>query len=112
MIGKDASGKRPVPFAEALDILKKRKGDEELGYEQKLAYEHITKFATISPEAAKKARAALEELGVSEHAAVKITDIMPIDIAQLKHILVKEKKQFEEDEIKKMMEIVDSHRGK
>jgi DNA-directed RNA polymerase subunit F len=112
MIGKGASGKRPVPFTEALDILEKRQGDEELGYEQKLAYDHIKKFVAIGPEAAKKARAALMEIGVSEHTAVKITDIMPIDLAQLKHILVREKKSFEEGDIKSMMEIVDGNRGK
>lgn len=112
MIGKEASEKRPVPFTEALKILEERKEDEELGYEQKLAYEHITKFKSIGPEAAKKAMAELAKLGLSEHTAVKIVDIMPIDIAQLKHILVKEKKSFEEEDIKKMMEVVDSHRGK
>jgi len=101
-----------VPFTEALKILEERKEDEELGYEQKLAYEHIAKFKAIGPEAAKKAMAELLKLGVSERAAVKMVDIMPIDILQLKHILVKEKKSFEEDDIKKMMEVVDSHRGK
>jgi DNA-directed RNA polymerase subunit F len=112
MIGKEASEKRPMPFTEALKILEKRKGEEEFGYEQKLAYEHIVKFKAVGPEAAKKAMAELAELGVSERAAVKIIDIMPIDIAQLKYILVKEKKSFEEDDIKRIMEVVDSHRGK
>jgi DNA-directed RNA polymerase subunit F len=112
MIGKGASGKRPVPFAEALEILEERQKDEELGYEQKLAYDHIKKFVAVGPAAAKKARAALMELGVSEHTAVKITDIMPVDVAQLKHILVKEKKSFEDEDIKAMMEIVEANRGK
>ena len=101
-----------MPFTDALDILEERQKDEELGYEQKLAYDHIKKFSAIGSEAAKKARTALMAIGVSEHTAVKMTDIMPIDIAQLKHILVREKKSFEEADIKAMMEIIDANRGK
>jgi DNA-directed RNA polymerase subunit F len=115
MIGKseaDAAGKRPVTSAEALEILEDRKKADKLGYEQELAHDHIKKFGGISAEAAKKMKKVLVELGVSDTTAIKISDIMPIDIAQLKHILVLEKKNFDEDDIKKMMEVVESYKGK
>ncbi|VVB77182.1 Uncharacterised protein [uncultured archaeon] len=112
MIGKNGAGKKPVSAAEALVILEKRKEAGELGYEQQMAYDHITKFSGIGLESAKKARKELEALGVNEATAIKISDVMPIDLAQLKHILVREKKNFEEEDVRKMMEVVDSHRGK
>ncbi len=112
MIGKSETGKRPVDVAEALEILEERKKADKLGYEQELAYDHITKFPGAGPAAAKKMRKALEELGASEVSAIKISDIMPIDMAQLKHILAPEKKNFDEDDIRKMMDEVDAHRGK
>lgn len=112
MIGKDETGKRPVALAEALDILEERKKADKLGYEQELAYDHIKKFSTVGVDGVKKMKKALEEFGLGEATAIKISDIMPIDLAQLKHILVSEKKNFEEEDIRKMMEIVDGHRGK
>lgn len=112
MIGKSQSDRKPVSSAEAMEILEGRKEDGELGYEQKLAYEHIKKFASVSAEEARKMVKELMEYGPGEATAIKIVDVMPIDALQLKHILVKEKKTFEEDEINKMMEIVKSHRGK
>ena len=113
MIGKGETGKRPVALAEALEILENRKKSDKLGYEQELAHDHIKKFSSIGADSARKMKKALEELGVGEATAIKISDIMPIDIAQLKHILVLEKKKdFDEEDIAKMMAVVESYRGK
>jgi DNA-directed RNA polymerase subunit F len=112
MIGKNQSEKKPVPSAEAMEILEERKKGSDLGYEQKLAYEHIKKFSTVGAGEAAKMVKELMQYGVSEATAIKIVDIMPIEVLQLKHILTREKKTFEEDEISKMMEVVKSHRGK
>ena len=112
MIGKSETGKRPVALAEALEILEKRKDDDKLGYEQELAHDHIKKFIGVGAADAKKMKKELVDLGVTEVTAIKISDIMPIDVAQLKHILVQEKKNFDEEEVRKMMEVVESHKGK
>jgi DNA-directed RNA polymerase subunit F len=112
MIGKNQSDRKAVPAAEAVEILEGRKKDSDFGYEQKLAYEHIKKFSTIGAGEAAKMVKELMAYEVSESTAIKIVDIMPIEALQLKHILAREKKTFEEDEIAKMMEIVKSHRGK
>ena len=112
MIGKNQSDKKPVTAAAAMEILEERKKDSDLGYEQKLAYEQIKKFSALSAEEAAKMVKELMAYEVSESTAIKIIDIMPIEALQLKHILAREKKTFEEDEVGKMMEIVKSHRGK
>ena len=97
MIGKSQEGKKPVSSAEAMEILEDRKSQGELGYEQKLAYDHIKKFTTMKVEEVRKIVKELEQYGVTESTAIKIVDIMPIDVIQLKHILTREKKNFEED---------------
>jgi DNA-directed RNA polymerase subunit F len=112
MIGKHQSERRPVTTAEALEVLEGRKEEGELGYEQKLAYDHIKKFTSIGKEDAKKMIKELMQYGVDESTAIKIVDVMPIEAVQLKHILAREKKTFEEDEVGKMMEVVKDHRGK
>lgn len=112
MIGKNQSEKKPVSSAEAMEILEGRKKESDLGYEQKLAYEHIKKFSSIGADEAAKMAKELMQYGVGEATAIKIIDIMPIEVLQLKHILAREKKTFEEDEVSKMMEVVKSHRGK
>lgn len=109
MIGKSQEGKKPVTSAEALEILEERKKDGELGYEQKLAYEHMGKFSKLGTGEARKMIKELMEYGADEAVAIKICDIMPLDATQLKQILVKSKKSFEEDEIGKMMEVVQAH---
>jgi len=112
MIGKDQAGKRPVTSAEAAEVLERRKEEGELGYEQKLAYEHIRKFSSVKAEETRKIAKELQQYGIGEVTAAMITDVMPIEVTQLKHILAREKKNFEEDEISKMMAVVQSHRGK
>lgn len=112
MIGKNTGAKTPVTLAETLEILEERSKDGELGYEQKLAHDHVKKFALVSKEEAKKLRQELQEFGLSPAVAVKIIDIMPIDKMQLKQILAKERKTFEDDEVVKIFEIVEKKRGK
>ncbi len=112
MIGKHQSERSPLTSAEAMEVLEGRKKDGELGYEQKLAYDHIKKYSPLGAPDARKLLAEVMEYGVSRPVAVKIVDIMPMSITQLKHILAKEKKTFEEDEVNKIQEKVQSYRGK
>ena len=115
MIGKGIEGKRLVSSAEVYEILEDRKKDSDLGYEQKLTYEYldnVKKVIKLSAEHAKKMKKELEEIGLSEKVAIKIADIVPLNMDQLKQILVLEKKAVEEDVAKKALEIVEKFRGK
>jgi DNA-directed RNA polymerase subunit F len=112
MIGKGTSEKRLVSIPEALEILEGRKKEGELGYEQELAYEYAKKLSKIDVKDSVKMRKDLEELGFTEKAAIKIVDIMPLDIMQLKQTLIIERKTFADDLLEKAMEIVEKHRGK
>ena len=106
MIGKDSKHNGNASLSEVLEILEKRKKERELTYEQQIALEHATKFVEgKGPET--KTRKALEELGtLSQQTIVAILNIMPKGETLLKQILAGEKKAFTEEEVKKVLSIV------
>ncbi len=112
MIGKGTSEKRLISIPEALNILEERKKDGELGYEQELAYEYAKKLSKMDVKDSIKMKMELEDLGFTEKAAIKMIDIMPLDVMQLKQTLIIEKKTFADDILEKAMEIIEKHRGK
>ncbi len=112
MIGKQELSKKPTTLSVALEVLEGRKEEGELGYEQKLAYDHAKKFSKIDSAAAAKMVKELEELGISEKVSIMIVDVMPIDLTQLKHILLNEKNAVEEETAVKILALVEKHRSK
>jgi DNA-directed RNA polymerase subunit F len=110
MIGKESSDSKPVSIAKVLEVLEHRKKGGELGYEQQLVYDYAKKFSKLSEAESKKMYKELEELGLRDKTAYKIIEILPVDIAQLKLILVMERRALEEQEIANIMKVVDSYR--
>ncbi|ASJ16774.1 DNA-directed RNA polymerase subunit F [Thermococcus chitonophagus] len=120
MIGRKKLGQRYITIAEAKEILLKRHEEglkagieEPLYYEARLALEHAEKFAKLPAE---KARDAVEELmntfeWMNDWLAAKIVDIMPEDTFDLRVIFAKEEYQPTQDEMKKIIEILDKYRG-
>jgi DNA-directed RNA polymerase subunit F len=110
MIGKRAVSERPVPLGEVLEILEKEKKGE-LDYVQRLAYDYAQKFATLDAEKAKKLREEL--LGIErlrEHQIVTIADLMPETKQDLEVIFQKERVKLEEEDFKKILEILGKYR--
>ena len=112
MIGKQSGEKKTVTMSEAAEVLEERKKDGELGYEQKLAFEHLKKFSKLGHADAKKLRAEIIDLGISEATATKVVDIIPVDLTQLKQVLIFEKKQLDEELVNSVMKAVEGRRGK
>ncbi|MEM0124614.1 MAG: hypothetical protein QXF41_03690 [Candidatus Micrarchaeaceae archaeon] len=107
MIGKERSEASVATVYDAFEILeKKKKEGGELGYEQQLAYDHIAKIKKMSKEKAEKLAEELEEIGLSRKAIAKIIEIMPLNELQLRQVLIIERKQFADDEIKKMLDAI------
>ena len=98
---------KPVPMAEAKEILEKREKGSELGYEQKLAAEHLKKFTKLKPAEARKF---IEELNgilkMSPETLATITNILPQNTDELRLIFAREKFSLKEDEINKVLETV------
>lgn len=110
---KDVSiiSKEPVPISEVHTAISKRK-DEERNYEQKLVWEHVSKFKKIG---VREARKLLEELKALELRRLKdeyiiqIIDILPKNEKELKSIFATSKFNLHEDEYKKIIDIVKNY---
>jgi DNA-directed RNA polymerase subunit F len=99
---------KPIPLAEVKNILKKVSKDrKEMLYEQKVAFEHATKFGKLS---IKKTEDMIKELmqikDITEMHAIKIADILPRTDDDVKTIFAKERITISGNEIKKILEIV------
>ncbi len=110
MIGKENGNARPISIAEVLEVLEQRKKGGELGYEQELVYDYAKKFSKLSASEAAKMVKELDNLGLREKTIFKVIEVMPVDVSQLKLVLVLERRAFEEQEIAKVMAVVDSYR--
>lgn len=112
MIGKEQKSSRELPLPNVLEMLEERKKGGELGYEQQLAYNHAKKFAAISAKSAEKMEEELMALEISRKLSVKIIDIMPVNMDQLKQIVIIEKKPLSEETLKGIIAVVEKYKGK
>ena len=98
---------KPIAMAEAKDILVKREKAKELGYEQKLALEHLKKFTKLKPDEAKKFLGELAAIvRMSAETSVQIANLLPKSPDELRLIFAREKFSLKEDEINKILELV------
>ena len=112
MAEKDEKVGKIVSLAEALEILEEREKDGEFGYEQTLALDYAKKFSKINTKGADSLRKKLEEIGISHKIAVSITNIMPLDVIQVKQILANEKKEMDPAVADKAFSLVEENRSK
>ncbi|MFO7677049.1 MAG: RNA polymerase Rpb4 family protein [Thermoplasmatota archaeon] len=97
-----------VSNAEIKNLLKKiEKERGELIYEQRIALDHAQAFSKLS---VKQTKELIDELlkieSVEEFHAYKIADLLPKDEEGVKAIFAKERTNPGENEIKKILEIV------
>ncbi len=103
--------KEPVSIPEVHTILKNRK-DDERNYEQKLVWEHVSKYKKIN---ARDARKLVEELRaldlrrLKEEYIIQIVDIAPKNLKELKSIFSDSKSNFHDDELKQVLEAVSKY---
>ena len=97
----------PVTMAEAKAIMVKHDKERELGYEQKIALEHLNKFTKLKPADAKKFMEDLNNiLRMSPETAVQIANIMPNTADELRVIFARESFSLKEEEVNKILELV------
>ncbi|RAP48679.1 MAG: DNA-directed RNA polymerase subunit F [Methanosphaera sp. rholeuAM74] len=119
MIGKNVIDSKPISISEAKEILMKQveaKTDEndeldghQFTYEQNLTIDYVTKFAVLSADDARELRDKLEE-HVTPAQAVKVVDMMPEDLDDLRVIFAKERGIVETDTLEAVLELVDQYR--
>lgn len=101
-----------TPLSEVKEILESRSKEGELKYEQRLTLDYASKFAKIKSGKAEKF---IKELmgavdKVKERQAIKIADLLPVTPDDVRVIFAKERFSLTENEIKKILEIVDKYR--
>ena len=109
MIGKKVIDTDPITIAEVKSMLGEISEHYELTYEQNLSLDHVTKFSKLDEEEAKKLVEELSEI-IKKAQAIKVTDIMPEDLADLRLIFAKERGSFKQEDMEKILEIVDKYR--
>jgi len=113
VIGKQILEEEAMPMVEVKNFLKKRSKEvEELNYEQKVALEHLNKFAKLGLTKAKKL---VEELmavneKIKQTHAVKIADLVPEDEVDLRAIFAKERFVLTKEELKQILATVSKYR--
>lgn len=94
-------------LAEVKNLLTKDEKDGELNYEKRLALEHAKQFAILNVTQTNKLITQLTKLErVSDSLAYKIAELLPQHPEEVRPIFAKERFTLEEDEIKKIIEIV------
>jgi DNA-directed RNA polymerase subunit F len=109
MIGKKTLESEPIPLAKVKEILENFSMNNELNYEQNLSLDHATKFSKLSLEDTEKLVEELEEMVKYRH-AVRIADLMPEDLSDLRLMFAKERVPLKKEDMEKILEIVSSYR--
>ena len=118
MIGKNTLEKEPIPAAKVKEILEEFKENHELSYEQNLTLEHVSSLNKLSLEDTEKLIEEVEaffenlEVEIDPKVAIRIADILPRDMADLRLIFAKERNAPSNDEMKELLEILEKYDAK
>ncbi len=98
---------KAISMAEAKEILEKREKEGELGYEQKIALEHLKKHTRLSgPDAKKLSDEISSILRMSSETMAMIANVLPKTADEVRMIFARERFSLKEEEIAKIIEIV------
>ena len=109
MLG-DVIESRPVPIALVKALLSAVK---EKNHEQKITFEYASKFAKVSREDAEKLMEELRGAGIprlKDKHIVKLVDIMPESVDELRAIFLKEDIALSKEDMQKILEILSKYR--
>ena len=100
----------PITMAEALDMLKKRKKQGELGYEQDITFELLKKTTKLSLKDAEKLKQELGDLGfLKDWMIVKIIDIVPGTEEELRAVFEKQKAGLKKQNYEEILKVVEKY---
>ncbi|KZX17447.1 RNA polymerase Rpb4 family protein [Methanobrevibacter filiformis] len=108
MIGKKVVESKPVPMAKVKTILEDFQEEFELSYEQNLTLDHVTKFSKDSLENTEKLVEELEQIVKTKY-AIRIADLMPQNLSDLRLLFAKERTPITKETLEKILEILDKY---
>jgi len=98
---------KPVSLHEVKEVLKGRKGEKELNYEQEQAFKYVEKFAKLTEKQTKDLLEALKEISFlkeNELLRYEVANLVPSRVEQLQLMLPKGVAPTE-DELKAVIEL-------
>ena len=108
MIGKKTLESEPIPAAKVKEILEEFSEKYELTYEQNLTLAHATSLNKLSLEDAEKLIEELEAY-MNHKQAIRVADMVPRDMADLRLLFAKERNAPSNDEMKEILEIIEKY---
>ena len=111
MIGKEIIDSEAIPSSKVKEILEDFSQDNELNYEQNLTLNHLSRFKRYSVEDSEEIMEKLQELlpNLRTRAIVHIVDLVPEDLADLRLIFAKEPSKVDNEEMKKILELLEQY---
>lgn len=110
MIGKEIIESEPISSAEVKKVLEDFSEDNELTYEQNITLNHLARFKRFSVEDSEEIIEKLqEEFGLRDKLAVRIANLAPQDLADLRLILAKESANLDKADMEKILELLEQY---
>ncbi|KZX12198.1 RNA polymerase Rpb4 family protein [Methanobrevibacter oralis] len=110
MIGKNIIETEPITGAEVKEVLEEYSEDNELNYEQNITLNYLSRFKRYSLEDSEKLIEELQDkVNIKQKVAVRIVDLIPKDLSDLRLIFNKEIHQPTTDEMEQILEILEQY---
>lgn len=110
MIGKKIIESEPIQSVKVKEALEEFSQENELNYEQNITLNHLSRFKRYSVEDSEKIISELEDkIGLRHKVAVRIVDLIPQDLSDLRLIFAKEVTHIEKEQMEDILEILDQY---
>ncbi|MBQ2654426.1 MAG: DNA-directed RNA polymerase subunit F [Methanobrevibacter sp.] len=110
MIGKNIIDSEPIPRVKVKEVIEEFSEENELNYEQNVTLNHLARFKRYSVEDAEELMEKLvNDFNLRPKVAVHIIDLVPQDLADLRLIFAKEPTKIDNDEMKKILELLEQY---
>jgi len=109
---KDTLEVQPLTLAEVKSALTKRSKKSELSYIQRITLEHTMKFSPLTASQARSVVKKLMKYDIDETLAIQLIDASVTTTDELTSFLAKAPKTYTVEEIKEILEIIETSRQK
>lgn len=106
MIGKNVIESKPIQSIEVREILEEFSKDNELNYEQNITLNHLSRFNHYSKEDGAAIIEELVEMDIKPKVAIRIVNLIPKDLSDLRLIFAKEAGQPDKEQMEQILEIL------
>ena len=110
MIGKKIIESEPIQSVKVKEALEEFSQENELNYEQNITLNHLSRFKRYSVEDSEKIISELKDkIGLRHKVAVRIVDLIPQDLSDLRLIFAKEATKKKKEQMEDILEILDQY---